>query len=304
MASKFAGLDEQTIPMLDLMLLSIRSDTRGVALRPMPTPRFVRCVCSGGARILGEYRRRLTSHLSPERPIVVNETPPIITTIQHAAMSGIGRRTQYRKHLTDSVLFDSPEPQSNERIAKVVATRGSNQFDVRLARTNFDTPPDTDTSNGGAGEGDSDGSDTVLAILPTKFRTLVWVKRNDFVIVRFADDRNEMDYNDRNDSGGIRYMISHVLYKDQIHHLLDKNLWPIQDPEFASWSPKSKPSLTVLHGKDANDDGIVYAPDNYSSDENGITNNDELLFVNTNRVANLELHDTSSDDGDGDDNDD
>jgi probable RNA-binding protein EIF1AD len=225
-------------------------------------------------------------------------------------MSGIGRRTQYRKHLTDSVLFDSPEPQSNERIAKVVATRGSNQFDVRLARTKIDTPTDTSKA-GSTGEGDdSDSGDTVLAILPTKFRTLVWVKRNDFVIVRFAGDRNEADDDhdggapdhNRNDSGGIRYMISHILYKDQIHHLLAKNLWPIQDPEFATWSPKSTPPLAALDGEDANDDGIVYAPDNYSSDENGITNNDELLFVNMNRVANLELHDTSS--SDDDDNDD
>jgi probable RNA-binding protein EIF1AD len=223
-------------------------------------------------------------------------------------MSGIGRRTQYRKHLTDSVLFDSPEPQSNERIAKVVATRGSNQFDVRLARTKSGTPTDT-TQGNSAGRGDtSDGDDTVLAILPTKFRTLVWVKRNDFVIVRFADDRNEVDDNDsgaldrnRNDSGGIRYMISHILYKDQIHHLLAKDLWPIQDPEFATWSQKSNPSLAVLDSEDANDDGIVYAPDNDSSDENGITNTDELLFVNTNRVSNLELHDSSSDDDDKDD---
>ena len=66
-------------------------------------------------------------------------------------MAGLGRRTHYRKHLTDSVLFDKPEPQENERIAKVVATRGSNQFDVLVASS----------------------KNSVLAILPTKFNKLV-----------------------------------------------------------------------------------------------------------------------------------
>ena len=80
-------------------------------------------------------------------------------------MAGLGRRTHYRKHLTDSVLYDLPEPKEDERIAKVVATRGGNQFDIILASTE------------GGGNNPSG-----LAILPTKFHKLVWVKRNDYVI--------------------------------------------------------------------------------------------------------------------------
>ena len=50
-------------------------------------------------------------------------------------MAGLGRRTHYRKHLTDSIIHDFPEPGDNECIAKVVATRGSNQFDIILPLT-------------------------------------------------------------------------------------------------------------------------------------------------------------------------
>jgi len=87
-------------------------------------------------------------------------------------MAGLGRRTHYRKHLTDSIIYDYPEPGDNERIAKVVATRGGNQFDILL-------PID-------AKDADAQQPQGQLAILPTKFNKLVWVKRNDFVIVETA----------------------------------------------------------------------------------------------------------------------
>lgn len=101
-------------------------------------------------------------------------------------MAGLGRRTHYRKHLTDSVLYDLPEPKLNERIAKVCSTRGSNQFDLLLSR-------DIDSSQ---------PPEVVLAILPTKFRKLIWLKRNDFVIVQTVTDiiaSIQIDSNDHND---------------------------------------------------------------------------------------------------------
>lgn len=202
-------------------------------------------------------------------------------------MAGLGRRTHYRKHLTDAVLFDLPEPTDNERLAKVVATRGSNQFDVRLVADYLSKDVD---------------KTVVLAILPTKFRKLVWVKRNDFVIVQYAqvdesqDDEHEKDKKESNDSGGIRFMITHILYKDQIQHLTSKGLWPIHDPEFAS-------TAALLCPGEEMDDGIVYPEEGgyYSDDEESNKNQDDLLFVNTNRVANLALEDSSSSEGEIDD---
>ena len=190
-------------------------------------------------------------------------------------MAGLGRRTHYRKHLTDSVLFDKPEPQENERIAKVVATRGSNQFDVLVASSkNSNTPQ--------------------LAILPTKFNKLVWVKRNDFVIVQTGDDKdNDNDDNGNEskatttDQGGIRYMISHILYKEQVKHLKSKGLWPKDDPEFSSAPGEDFEQINT----EEKDDGIVYAT-GYDDEED----DDADLFVNTNRINRLEIEDSSDED--------
>lgn len=167
-------------------------------------------------------------------------------------MAGLGRRTHYRKHLTDSVLHDFPEPQEDERIAKVVASRGSNQFDVLLPHQ----------------------EKTMLAILPTKFRKLVWVKRNDFVIVQTTDEG--IDESDTTTSAGtIRCIINHILYKEQVNHLKTKGLWPEDDPHFAD-AQQSKEDI-----KEEDQDGIVYE-------------HDDDLFINTNRIASLTVQDSSS----------
>jgi probable RNA-binding protein EIF1AD len=188
-------------------------------------------------------------------------------------MSGLGRRSHYRKHLTDAVLHDFPIPQQDECIAKVVATRGGNQFDVLV-----------------------DGnSQPQLAILPSKFNKLIWVKRGDYCIVQTGEDSSE----EETTSGGVRYLITHILYKDQIKHLKSKKLWPSgkdfetaeggtdddrkqQGGEEAKWTSDEE---------DEQEDGIVY--------DTGI---DDEYFVNTNRVNVMEIQESSesesSDDGD------
>ena len=181
-------------------------------------------------------------------------------------MAGLGRRTHYRKHLTDQVLFHLPEPEKADHVAKVVSTRGTNQFDVKLA-----------------------GGRDVLAILPTKFCKLVWVKRGEFVVVSGVEDSVEEggDHETAEGTGNaIRHMIKHILYKDQIQHLKSKGLWPEDDADFTTTSSRAEETRPDEVG-----DGIVYADDE----------DDDLLFVNTNRIANMQLHDSDSSDGDGDD---
>jgi len=265
-------------------------------------------------------------------------------------MSGLGRRTHYRKHLTDSVLYDLPEPKEDERIAKVVATRGGNQFEIVLAGS---------AGGGSSGskidDGDDDGgsagrtcNEPGLAILPTKFHKLVWVKRNDYVIVRTGidaakpgevdDDGAKRDDDDDDDSGkerksaetgsngdpgktGIRFIINHILYKDQVKHLVSSGLWPTHDPEFPVAGTSTAEPGDQAGGGDDNDvddvgnsdggaetttdddnhhqhhdDGIVYTE--YDMD------NDDDLFVNTNRLARLEIQDSDSDESSDDDDDD
>jgi len=225
-------------------------------------------------------------------------------------MAGLGRRTHYRKHLTDSVLYDLPEPKEDERIAKVTATRGGNQFDIILADSK---PSSTEIS-----------SRSGLAILPTKFHKLVWVKRNDYVIVQTgSENKSPNNQNDegenREDEGskgdplpdntnsdphttGIRFIITHILYKDQIKHLVSKGLWPKNDPIFLDDGNSTSESATGASDSvgvdndaggditytESTDDGIVYT-------EYDIENDDDL-FVNTNRIARLEIQDSDEED--------
>jgi probable RNA-binding protein EIF1AD len=202
-------------------------------------------------------------------------------------MAGLGRRTHYRKHLTDSVLHDLPEPNPPQsRIGKIIATRGSNQFDVLLANSDRQRE---------------------LAILPTKFRKLVWLKRNDYVIVETAEEEtndgaNKNETAQGSSSGGIRCMISHILYQDQIKHLISKGLWPQGDNEFVVDDRK----LNEAKQPEESSDGIVYddayLPKGDGSDKYGSENDeydvspsdDPLLFVNTNRLARLTVQDSSS----------
>lgn len=240
-------------------------------------------------------------------------------------MSGLGRRSHYRKHLTDTVLFDLVEPNKEEGdcIAKIVGTRGGNQFDIVLPTEH------TGCNTDGVVHKANDDREIHLAILPSKFRKLVWVKRGDFVIVSCA--QNEANNTNDGEIGtgitrdsvipsGVRYIVSHILYPDQIKNLRKKCMWP-SDPSFSLPSNhlgrpirldelKNEPTESVLtvrqnvygcgtpddlssdeydHAKDNEedvyDDGIVYVGHEV----------DDEYFVNYNRVAKLNILDSSSD---------
>jgi len=232
-------------------------------------------------------------------------------------MAGLGRRTHYRKHLTDAVLYELPEPDRTQRVGKIVGTRGSNQFDVLIAAS----------SSSSSSAAEQDNNNTVLAILPTKFRKLVWLKRNDFVIAQTVvdeaedsvvdddgEDDDDIDDKRRNDkksvttttttkanrepNEGIRYMITHILYKDQIQHLVAKDLWPGHDPNFVSTDARAGPDKDNT-AEEVQDDGIVYQEyGGYGENEEDGSDNDADLFVNTNRIANMAIEDSSSDEED------
>jgi len=179
-------------------------------------------------------------------------------------MSGLGRRTHYRKHLTDSVWNDFPEPGENELIVKVMASRGSNQFDICLPSAVVLDPPQYQ-----------------LAILPTKFNKLVWIKRNDFVIVRHG--------NDDDNNSGIRFMIQNILYKEQVKHLKAENLWPHEftdDLDDKDITEVEVGGIIPKENRVPANDGIVY--------DQGYDIEDELFMMNTNRIAALKIDDDSS----------
>ncbi|KAK8823179.1 hypothetical protein WA538_002327 [Blastocystis sp. DL] len=123
-------------------------------------------------------------------------------------MSFQKRKTSYRKGVTSSVLDDYPVPEEGETLARIVGSRGGNMFEVELPN-----------------------SDTCLAILPTKFNKLIWMKRGDYVIISGSEGQFTTASGKQN---GVEAMIQHILMKDQINHIKKEGLWP------ASWEEETK----------------------------------------------------------------
>eukprot|EP00752_Nemacystus_decipiens_P010535 g9381.t1 len=118
-------------------------------------------------------------------------------------MAGVGRRTLYRKSVTDDYLNSTPEPGENEEIALAQAPRGSNIIEIMLAT-----------------------GEPALALLPTRFRKLIWVKRGDFLITSTSAGDFETS---AGEAGKVRHRVEHILNKDQIKHLKKRGLWPGDD---------------------------------------------------------------------------
>lgn len=229
-------------------------------------------------------------------------------------MAGVGRRSQYRKHLTGSLLTDFPVPDftRGERIAKVYSSRGGNQFDILLADPpQITSPPTIQPSNHDENERVRGERVPQLAILPNKFHKLVWVKRNDFVIVRGSQEESAISKVEC--SSGIRYMITHVLYKDQVKYLKEEGCWPTNDLLFSEiieagnddvdGRTRIQQELAVrynttcgeMNGYDEDDSDEESSDNIHSNDEDTSRDHDEYL-VNTNRLARIRIVDSDDED--------
>ena len=109
-------------------------------------------------------------------------------------MSGSKRRTGYRKTLQDDVLFGLPTPTPAQSLAFVQRASGANLFEVR-------------TEAGAEG----------VALLPTKFRKLVWLKRGDFVIL--SPPASGATATASGGVGAVTHVVEAILYADALKHL-------------------------------------------------------------------------------------
>ena len=146
---------------------------------------------------------------------------------------------------------------------------------------------------------------TQLAFLPTKFRKLVWIKRNDYVIVECGDEEEDNKDEDnihesnkksgKSGNTGFRYVITHILYKEQVRHIKSKGLWP-SDPLFAE-EGTTPDDVDDQDEADTGEDKDGEEPQNdtYYEDDDGIVFDDDDLMVNTNKIATLRVEDSSSD---------
>ncbi|CAM0143067.1 hypothetical protein VKS41_006174 [Umbelopsis sp. WA50703] len=138
----------------------------------------------------------------------------------------------------------TPELTSNQVIARVLGPRGKNMHEVQFA----------------------DGR-TSLAILPPRFRNLIWVKRGHYVIVDPEATATEK-------LGG---EIVHVLFPEHVKDLKAQGQWQVTPAEFdsnAQTNTKNDSSADKEDGSDSSD-------------------NDDDLFVNNNRPI---LEETESED--------
>ncbi|OQS06673.1 hypothetical protein THRCLA_01300 [Thraustotheca clavata] len=195
-------------------------------------------------------------------------------------MSGAGRKSGYRKGVTQDVLYGEPEPEAGECIVQVKALRGGNLFEVA-------TP----------------SGDTGLAMLPTKYRKLIWIRRNDFLIVSGVADKK---------AGAVNFSVEHILYKDQIKNLKAKKLWPdvfVEEETKREYEASALPEkMEQLHvkapGKVDKFGNTIEDADQDESDEESEEEEEEashhLMFVNRNRMGGHYAYADDSDESDED----
>ena len=108
-------------------------------------------------------------------------------------MSGSKRRTGYRKTLQDDVLHGLPEPTPAQCLALIARACGANLFEVHA----------------------EDGARGV-ALLPTRFRKLVWLKRGDVVILS-APSSGVLSTSEG--AGAVTHIVEAILYEAALKHL-------------------------------------------------------------------------------------
>ena len=112
-------------------------------------------------------------------------------------MSGAKRKGGFRKGVTENYLAATPLPEDGEIIVQVLGSRGANLFEVALN--------DEEVAK---------KSSDHLALLPSKYRNVIWVKKKDFLIVEGGTEEDQ------------EYMVKHILNKEQIKHIKKSNKWP------------------------------------------------------------------------------
>lgn len=116
-------------------------------------------------------------------------------------MSGVRRKTKYRKNVETDVLDSLPEPADGEEVVRIVCSRGGNLLEVEAA----------DLSR-------------ALCRLPQRYRKVVWVKRGMLLIVKSCSE----DFKTAGgENGKVKYVVSHVVFtSEQTKHLRSLGVLP------------------------------------------------------------------------------
>jgi probable RNA-binding protein EIF1AD len=155
-------------------------------------------------------------------------------------MSGCGRKSQYRKGATAEYLKSDYELSDGEMIAKVLANKGGSRFEIEV----------------------SDGC-VATGILPNKFRNLIFIKRNDYLVIR------SIEVTDESPGDKLNFDIVEILNKDQVKYLKRHNQWP--DTFSDNNRPNDDIMMDHIPAEDADADMIededILAEDQYDDGE-------------------------------------
>jgi probable RNA-binding protein EIF1AD len=103
-------------------------------------------------------------------------------------------RHNRRKHFVNETMADNFElPQSNQKICKVVASRGNNLHEVES----------------------SDSPETFLVSMPNKFRKTIWIKKRDFILVEPIVEGDK-----------VKAEIIKILSPDHVKEFTKHGVWP------------------------------------------------------------------------------
>lgn len=156
-------------------------------------------------------------------------------------MSKVTKRKHVMKEMqTDD--FDPPGP--NQKIVRILGSRGNNLHEVESAEPIQDNGNDAAAGDGGV----EMNGDRFLVSMPTKFRKNVWVKRGDYVIVEPIDEGDK-----------VKAEIVRILTPQHIKEFTKDGIWP------EKFTTKIEDSEVRVEAVDSSDD-----------------DNDDL-FRNTNR---------------------
>ncbi|GMH84639.1 hypothetical protein TrVE_jg5589 [Triparma verrucosa] len=139
-------------------------------------------------------------------------------------MSGAHRNSSYRKALQTAT---APPLSSTHLLARVCQSRGGNILEITLP--NLPEPQ--------------------LALLPSKFKNLIWVKRNDYLVVTAASETGG------DDKVKVNYLVEHICTKSDNLHYFKSGSWPSSFSAPTSTSSSPPPPS----GSGTSSDGIVYS---------------------------------------------
>ena len=125
-------------------------------------------------------------------------------------MSGAKRKGGFRKGVEDQYINSFPLPEEDQHVVQVLGARGASIFEVALN----DEEVAKKTSDH-------------LALLPNKYRNVIWIKKKDFLIVDGGVRREEGGQGAVEAGGKVQFIVKAILNKKQIKHIKKSGKWPL-----------------------------------------------------------------------------